>query len=204
MARQHNGFVRQSENLLADAANEQLKIAPREIRPADAPGKEHVTVEQQLLGGGIEAEAAGTVTRNKKHPERDAAKIDLGRFVNQKVRLHRLRFQKEAAIFEKVRVSDERDPVFVESNLALGCLLDFGRVVEMVEVPVREHQQIKSDPKIPDPFRGAGRSIDQDISSCCLNQVGVGIKNTANKSLKVEHSEWRIPNLDKSDFWLNT
>ena len=51
MPRQHNGFVRQSENLFADAANQQLMITPREVCPADATGKKNVTVEQELVVG---------------------------------------------------------------------------------------------------------------------------------------------------------
>ena len=93
------------------------------------------------------------MARNKKNTKRHAAKIDLRCLLNQKIGLYRFRFQKVTPIFEKIRIGDKRNSIFVKSDLAFACPFDFGRVIEMVEVAVREHQQIESDPQIPDPIR---------------------------------------------------
>jgi hypothetical protein len=61
---------------------------------------------------------------------------------------------------------------------------------------VGQDQQIEPHAQIPNPVRCPGRSIDQNISFGRPNQVSVGIENTANKSLKLEHSEERFGNLD--------
>ena len=164
-------------------------IAAWEVCPADAPGEEDVAPEQDIFGGGVKAEAPGTVTGNKKNGKRCAAKINVGCFLDQKVRLDRFRFENETPVFKKIRIRHQRETFFMVSDLAFGCPLDLGCVIEVVRVTVGQEQQIESDSQIPDPIRRPGRSIDQSISSWRLDQVCVGIENTANKSLKVKHSE---------------
>jgi len=61
---------------------------------------------------------------------------------------------------------------------------------------VGQDQQIEPYPQIPDPIRCSGWSVDQHISPGRPNQVSVRIENTANKSLKLEHSEERFGNLE--------
>jgi hypothetical protein len=49
MSRQHRGLVRQSKNFFANAANQQWKVASREVCPADASSEENVAVEEDLV-----------------------------------------------------------------------------------------------------------------------------------------------------------
>jgi hypothetical protein len=93
------------------------------------------------------------MARNEENSERYAAQINPRCFFNQKIRLHRFRFQKEPSIFEEIWISDERNAVFVISHLALARLLDFGCIVKMVEMTVSDYQQIQSYPLISYPFR---------------------------------------------------
>jgi hypothetical protein len=189
MPGQHQGFVRQGKHLFANAADQQLMIGSWEICAADAPGEKYIAVEDNLVAGGVEAKAPGAMTRNKKNTKGYAANVYSRRLPDQKIGLYRFSFQEKASLFEKIRIGHERNTVFVKSDLAFACPLDFGRVIEMVRVTVRQQQHIESYAQIPDPIRRPGGSINQYISSRRPDQVSVGVENTANKSLKVEHSE---------------
>ena len=187
--RKHRGFVRQSEDFFANASDQERMITAWEICPADASGEKYVAGEQGLLGGGVKAKASRAMAGNEKDRKGRAAQINVRRLLDQKVRLNWFCLKKESPVLKKIRFCHERDTIFVVSDLAIGCSLDLGRVIEMVRVTVGKDQQIEPDSQIPDPIRRPSRSIDQDISAWRLNQVRVGIENTANKSLKVEHSE---------------
>ena len=187
--RQHERFIRQGENFFANTANQQRMVAAWKVCPADAPGEKDIAPEEDIFGGGVKAEAPGTVTGNEKNGKGQAAKFNARGFLDQKVRLDSFRFKIEALVFKKIRICHQGETIFVVSNLAFGCPLDLGRVNEVVRVTVGQEQQIESDSQIPDPIRRPGRSIDQSISSWRLDQVCVGVENTANKRLKVEHSE---------------
>jgi hypothetical protein len=189
MAREYQGIVRQDKDFLANALNQQLMITPWEICPAYAPGEKNVTVEEDVVWRRVKAKASRTVARNKKNAKINAAKIGGRCLLDQKIRLHGFWLQKEPHVFEKVWIGDERNTIFVKSDLALACSLDFGCIIEMIGVTVREHQQIESDSQVPDPIRGPCRSINQKISFRGADQESVGIENTASKSLKVEHSK---------------
>jgi len=166
-----------------------LMIAPWEVCPANTPREKYIAIEKNIVSSRVEAEAPGAVPGNKEDAKSYAAKVNLRGLLNQKIRLYRLRFQIKSQFFEKVRIGHERNTIFVKSDLAAECPFDFGCIVEMVDMTVSDQQQIKSYPKIPDPIRGPGWRINQNVSTGRLNQVGVGIENTANKSLKVKHSE---------------
>jgi hypothetical protein len=189
MAREYQGIVRQGKDFLTNPANQQLMIAPWEICPAYAPGEKNVTVKKDVVWRRVKAKASGTVARNKKNSKANSAKVGGRRLLDQKIRPYGLWLEKEPHVFKKIGIGDERNTIFVKSDLALACSLDFGCVIEMVGVTVREHQQIESDSQVPDPIRGPCRSINQKISSRRANQESVGIENTAGKSLKVEHSK---------------
>ncbi len=164
-------------------------IATREVCPADASGEKDVAVEQDFVARGVEAKASGTVAGNQKDAKGRAAKINLSGLFEQEIGMHGFRFEKEVPIFEEIRVSHQRDTIFVIANLASGGFFDLGGVVEVIGVTVRNDQDVESYSQIADPIRGPGRSIDQHVSSWRLDEVRVRIENTANKSLKVEHSE---------------
>jgi len=189
VSRQHRGFIRQSENFFANTADQQRMIAAWEICPAYASGEKYVAGEQDPFGGGVKAEASRAVAGNQKDRKGHAAQKNVRRLLDQKVGLNGFCFKKEAHVLKKIRICHERDTIFMVSNRAFGCSLDFGRVIEMVRVTVGKDQQIEPDSQIPDPIHRTSRSIDQNISAWRPNQIRVGIENTANKSLKVEHSE---------------
>jgi len=113
-------------------------IAAWEVSPADASGEKHVAVEQDLIAGGVEAKASGTMTGNQKNTKRRAAKINVSCLFDQKVRMHGFRFEKEIPIFEEIRVCHQRETIFVITDLASGGLLDFGGVVKVIGVAVGE------------------------------------------------------------------
>ena len=113
-------------------------IAAREICPADASGEKHVAVEQDLIAGGVEAKASGTVTGNQKNTKGRAAKINVSCLFDQKVRVHGFRFEKEVPIFEEIRVGHQRDTIFVIADLASGRILNFGGVVKVIGMAVGE------------------------------------------------------------------
>jgi hypothetical protein len=196
MAREHEGLVRQDQDFVTNAANQQFMITPWEIGPAYASGEKNVTVKKDVVWSRVKAKASGTVAGNKKNAKSNAAKIGGRCLLDQKIRLYGFWLEKEAHVFKKIGIGDKRNTIFVKSDLTLACSLDFGGVIEMVGVTVREHQQIESDSQVPDPFRGPGRSINQKISSRRADQESVGIENTSGKSLKVKHSGWRLRNLE--------
>jgi hypothetical protein len=193
--RQDNGITRQNEDLLANPADQQLMIAPWEVCSADAAGEKYIAGEQDLVGGRIEAKASGTMAGNKQNTKGRSAKIKLCGLLDQKISLDGFRFEKETPVFKEVRVCHERDTILVIGDQTFGGPLDLGRVIEMVGVTMRQDQQIESYSQVADPLQRAGWSIDQNISSWRLDEVRVRIENTANKSLKVEHSDERFGNL---------
>ena len=93
------------------------------------------------------------MARNKEDSKWYAAQINSLCFFDEKIRLHRFRFQKKTCIFEEIWIGDERNAVFVISHLALARLLDFSCIVKMVKMTVSQYQQIQSYPLIPYPFR---------------------------------------------------
>jgi hypothetical protein len=189
VAGQYYGIVRQSENLFLNAAHEQVVIASRQVSPAYASCKEHVSAEEEVVIGGIETETPWTMTRNEQNTKRDSAKFSLGCLLNQKIRLHRFRFQKKAKLFEKIRIGDERNALSVKSNLTFEYSFYFRRVIDMVDVTVSEQQQVRPYRQIPDPIRRTRRRIKENVSPRCLYKIGIRIENTPNKRLKVKHSE---------------
>jgi hypothetical protein len=128
-------------------------IAARKVCPADASGKKYVAGEEDLVAGGVEAKASGTVTGNQKNTKGPAAKIKLSGLFDQEVRVDGFCFKKETSIFKEIRICHQRDPIFVITDLASGGPLDLGGVIEMVGVTVCEDQQIESYPQIMDPIR---------------------------------------------------
>jgi hypothetical protein len=93
------------------------------------------------------------VAGNQKNTKRYSTKIDFGCLLDQKIGLHRFRLEKETHVFEKIRIGDERNTIFVKSDLALTERLEFSCVIEMVRMTVGQDQQIESYPQIPDPIR---------------------------------------------------
>ncbi len=171
-------------------------IAAGKVGPTDAPGEKDVAGEEDLVIRGIKTQTPGTVAGNQKNAKKHSAKINFGCLLDQKIGLDRLRLEEETLVFEKIRIGDERNTIFMKSDLAFAERLEFSGVIEMVRMTMGQDQQIEPYAQIPDPVRCSGRSIDQNISSGRPNQVSVGIENTANKSLKLEHSEERFGNLD--------
>jgi hypothetical protein len=172
-----------------NTSNQQTVIAARQIGAADAPGKKDVATKQHSMFSGVEAEAPGTVTGNEQYTKRQTAKNCLRGFLDEEIGLDRLCFEGKSEIFVKTWVSDHRDTVLVKSDLAFGRALDSGCAIEMIDVSMRDEQQIDSDPQLANPFRDTSWRVDQDISASRLNEVSIRIENTANKSLKVKHCE---------------
>ena len=121
-----------------DAAHQQFVIASRQVSPAYTSGKEHVSAEEKVVIGGVETETPRTMAGNKKNTKSDTAKFSLGCFLNEKIRLHRFRFQKKPEIFEKIRICNERSALSMKSNLTFEYPFYFRCVIDMIDVTVSE------------------------------------------------------------------
>jgi hypothetical protein len=164
-------------------------VASGQVCPANASCEKHVATEKNLVICRVKAEASRTVSRNKKYAKSDLAKFNFGCLLNQKISLNGFCFQKKPEIFEKLRVSDERDSISMICDLAIESSLNLRGVINMVDVAVSDQEQVKSYRQITQPIRRPRRCINKNVPPRDLNEIRVRIKNTTNKRLKVKHSE---------------
>jgi hypothetical protein len=172
-----------------DPAHQQFVIPSGQVSPADASGKEDIAAEENLVICRVETDTSGAVAGNEKDAKGDFAEYDFGSFFNQKIRLNGFRFQKEPEFFEKLGVSDKGNSISMIGDLASESSFDLGGVIDVVDMAVSDQQQVESDRQITHPIRGTRGCIDENVAARHLKQIGVGIKNTPNKRLKVKHSE---------------
>src|ERR1700730_5614612 len=171
-------------------------MSARQSCSSHASRKQDVASNEVLVGRRIETEAPGAVSRHKKYAIFQPTEIPFGSFIDQKIRLDRVRFEKESKPFEELRIGDQRETVPVVGNLTSEYSLYLSGVIDMVDVSVCNHQQVEFCFKVAHPFGRTGRSIKENSSLRPSNEIGVRIENTANKSLNLKHSEWRFWDLE--------
>jgi len=77
----------------------------------------------------------------------------------------------------------------VIGNSAPEHSLYLGRVIDMVHVSMRNQQKVEFCSEVTNPFGRSGWGIKQNVASVRQNKISVGVEDTANKRLNLEHSE---------------
>jgi len=129
------------------------------------------------------------VSWDKQYAKFQPAQNQFRSFFDQEVRVYGLRFEEKTKPLEEVRIGDQRQTVTVVCHLAGEYLLYLRGVIDMVHVPVCNQQKIEFCPKVANPLSRTGWRIKENGASRPQNEIGVRVKDTANKRLNLEHSE---------------
>ena len=125
----------------------------------------------------------------QKYAKFQPAQNQLRSFFDQEVRVYGVCFEEKTKLLEEVRIGDQRQTVPVICYLTAEYLLYLRRVIDMVHVPVCNQQKIEFYPKVANPLSRTGWRIKENGASRPQNEIGVRVKDTANKRLNLEHSE---------------
>src|SRR5262249_52441243 len=98
-------------------------------------------------------------------------------FFDEKIWFDRLDFEREPEVSKEIGIRNHRRGERVTSDLAVKLALNFRNVLNVIDVPVCQHQKFGMNIKRADPFAGTLRCVEQDPSIRGLKQVATGFKN---------------------------
>ena len=145
MAWQHGHVVAERKYSFSDAFEQKIGISTRQIPATDPTGKQNVAADEQFVFAREEAKAAGTMTWHFEHIHFQAEKFSPWRLLNQKIRLHWLEFQFKTEAPKKFGIGNHRRSLRVTTDLAIEAPLNFCRIRDVIEVPMREKQKLYID-----------------------------------------------------------
>lgn len=99
---------------------------------------------------------------NLKHLKFNAQKIARGSFFNKEVRFRRFDFELKSEAAEKFAVRNHWCSYRVTSDLTTESSLDFRNVLNMIDVTVRQEQQLEVDILGNEPIARTVRYVEQD------------------------------------------
>ena len=117
-----------------------------------------------------------------EHLHFETEKIAGRRRFDQEIRLDRFDFQFEPKAAKEIAVRNHRRRLGVTADRATELPLDFRHGRHVIEMTVRQKQQLRRYSLRDEPIAGAIGSIEQDRALRCLEQVAVRFKNPAAKS----------------------
>lgn len=85
-------------------------------------------------------------------------------FLHEKIRLHRFDFELKTEIAKKFAVGNHGRGKRVTTNRTTKLPLDFGDILNVIDVPVRQKQEFWLDLKRTHPFAGALRRVEENPS----------------------------------------
>jgi hypothetical protein len=123
-----------------------------------------------------------------QHLELRAEKISLWSFFDEEIGPGRLDFQFEPEIPEKLAIGDHRLSQGMATDLAIEAAFDFGDILDVVDVTVRQKEKLEIDLFRFKPFARPLRRIEQDGALRGGREVGIGLENPATERLIVHWS----------------
>jgi len=129
------------------------------------------------------------VSRDEQYAKCQPTQNQFRSLFDQEVGVYGVCFEEKTKPLEEVRIGDQRQAVPVVCYLTAEYLLYLRRVIGMVHVPVGNQQKIEFCLKVANPLSRTGRRIKENGASRSPNEIGVRVKDTANKRLNLEHSE---------------
>ena len=162
MAGEDAHVVAERPEFFADPAEQQIMIAEREIRPADASGKKHIASEEDAFLFVEEAQAAGAVAGDEEDLELQALDREAGRFLDEKIGGDGLDFPVHVEAFEEARLGEHFDAIGMIADSAPVLAADGGGVPHVINVRVREEQGAHAMAAIFQPGGGGLRGINED------------------------------------------
>ncbi len=179
--------VIQDHEFSGNSLEQKLAIAAGQVPSPDAIPEEHITADQRLIVGHMEAQAPRTMAGNQEDPELRAQKIDGAAFIEKEIRLEWLDFQLEPPAPEKIRVRNHGRRVGMKGGLAAMPPDDCRCVGHMVEMTVGQEKQINA--VSGKRLVRALRSIKEDVSPGGMMQKTVGVQHSAGKRFEPIHKK---------------
>ena len=114
-----------------------------------------------------------------------AEKISAGCFFDQKIRFHRFDLEREPEAAKKFAIGNHRRGERVTADGTTELALDPGKILDVIDMPVRQEQKFEIDRTRTHPFASALRRVEENPSLWRLKQVAIRFKNAAAKALVI-------------------
>ena len=122
------------------------------------------------------------MTRNFQNFEIGAEKISARCFFDKEIGFCRFDFQFETKAAEKFAIGNHRGRERMTADLAAEFPLDHRKVLNVIDVSVRQEQELGLNVKRAEPFTGPLRRIKQDRSLWSVDQIAIRFENAATKA----------------------
>jgi len=178
-------LVRQCVDLFADAGEQDVLIAARQVPATDS------AAEQDVAPKGFQGwfmkknDAARAMAWCKQEPEFEPIQEERFAFVEEVIDLDRLHFEAEPMASEEIGLADHRVGVVVAEDLATVARHDFCSVDRVVEMAVGQEQRV--DLLVGESTGGSVRCVHEKGAVRCLNEVGIGFEQAAGNFFELEH-----------------
>ncbi len=193
VSRQHAGRIGKREYFRTNAGQQELGIPSRQIGSTNASGEENISAKQEAVVLSVKAKTSRAMTGHKQHLEIYSGEVDGGCLGYEKVSGDRLNLEKEAEILKEIWIGDKRNTGLVITDFAVERMFDFRRIINVIQVAVGNQEKAGFKTVFPEPLAYSGRRVDQNLASRRMEQIAVRVEDPANKCLKLEHTEERVP-----------
>jgi len=103
--------------------------------------------------------------------------------LDEKIWLDWLDFECESEVAKEIAIRNHGRSEWVTSDLGMKLALNFGNVLDVIDVPVCQQQKFRMDIERTDPFARTLRCVEQDPSFRRFEQITIGFKDPAAKRL---------------------
>ena len=105
-------------------------------------------------------------------------------FFNQKIWFDWFDLEREPKVAKEIAIRNHGRGKRVTSDLGVKLPFNFGNVLNVINVPVRQQQKFGMDIKGTDPFARTVRCVEQDPSFRRFEQITIGFKDPAAKGFE--------------------
>src|SRR5215471_393075 len=119
------------------------------------------------------------MARDFQNLEVGTEKMSVWCFFDEKIRFDWLDFERESEVAKEIAIREHGRGEGVTSDLRVKLALNPGNVLNVVDVPVGEHQKFGMNIERAHPLARTLRCVEQDPSLRRFEQVAIGLKNPA-------------------------
>lgn len=182
MPRQHHDIIAERKELLFDSAKKQFTVAARQIPTAYSAGKQNVASDQQLIFSREKTETARTMPRHFQDFELESEEVAPRRRFDQEIGFNRLDLELEPKATEEFRVGDHGCGLGMTTDSAVEPPFDFRNVRDVIEVAMRQQEQLRSNAFALQPFARTIRRIEEDRAFGRFNEITIRLEYPPAKS----------------------
>jgi len=121
------------------------------------------------------------MARHFQNLEVSAEKISMWRLFNQKIWFNWFDFERESEVSKEIAIGNHRPGQRVTSDLGMKLAFNSGNVLDVIDVPVCQQQELRMNIERTDPLARTLRCVEQDPSFGRFEQIAIRFKNAAAK-----------------------